>query len=90
MSHSNAPLTPVGRLVLVARIQAGMPQAHVAAQMGVAGLQWLSGGIAGKLKVTLVWWIGLQSLTGHRGVLVLRLRLGCVSCVVKSVGSLFV
>ncbi len=36
MSHSNARLTPVGRLLVVARIQAGMPQVYVAAQMGVS------------------------------------------------------
>ena len=36
MSHFNAPLTSVGRLVLVQRIQGGMPQAHVAKQMGVS------------------------------------------------------
>ncbi len=36
MSHSNAPLTPVGRLLVVQRIQAGMPQAYVAKQMGVS------------------------------------------------------
>ncbi len=36
MSHSNARLTLVGGLVLVARIQVGMPQTHVAAQMGVS------------------------------------------------------
>ncbi len=36
MSHSNAPLTPMGRLVVVQRIQVGMLQAYVAAQMGVS------------------------------------------------------
>ncbi len=51
------------------------------------GLRWLSGGIAGKLKVMLVWWIGCQSLTGHRGVSVLGLRLEYVGCVVGSVGG---
>jgi hypothetical protein len=34
--HSNAKLTPVGRLILVRRIAAGRPAAHVAAEMGVA------------------------------------------------------
>ena len=33
MSHANARLTPRGRLLLVQRIEAGAPQAHVAAQM---------------------------------------------------------
>ncbi len=33
MSHANARLTPAGRLLMVQRIEAGMPQAHVAAQM---------------------------------------------------------
>ncbi len=36
MSHSDAHLTPIGRLVVVQRIQAGMPQAHVAVQMGLS------------------------------------------------------
>ncbi len=36
MSHFNARLTPVGRLLVVARIQVGMLQAYVAAQMGVS------------------------------------------------------
>ena len=30
MSHANAPLTPVGRLLMVRRVEAGMPQAHAA------------------------------------------------------------
>jgi transposase InsO family protein len=34
--HANSPLTPRGRLVLVERIAAGRPIAHVAAEMGVA------------------------------------------------------
>ena len=33
MSHANARLTPVGRLLMVQRIEAGTPQAHVAEQM---------------------------------------------------------
>ena len=33
MSHANARLTPTGRLLLVQRIQEGMPQAEVARQM---------------------------------------------------------
>ena len=36
MSHANARFTPAGRLLIVQRIEAGMPQAHVAAQMGVS------------------------------------------------------
>ncbi|WP_146805241.1 helix-turn-helix domain-containing protein, partial [Cellulomonas persica] len=36
MSHANARLTPAGRLVLVRRIAAGRPVAHVAAEMGVS------------------------------------------------------
>ena len=44
MSHANARLTPAGRLLMVQRIEAGMPQAHVARQMG------LSRGTAAK------WW----------------------------------
>ncbi len=36
MSHFNAPLTLVRGLVVVARIQVGMPQVYVVAQMGVS------------------------------------------------------
>ncbi len=36
MSHRNARLTPVGRRILVERVAAGTPQAHVAAQMGLS------------------------------------------------------
>jgi transposase InsO family protein len=34
--HGNARLTPVGRLTLVMRIEAGRPVAHVAAEMGIS------------------------------------------------------
>ncbi len=65
-----------------------MPQVYVGCVDGCfAGLRWLSGGIAGKLTVMLVWWIGCQSLTGRRGVSVLRLRLECAGCVVGNVGG---
>ncbi|KSW14097.1 IS481 family transposase [Cellulomonas sp. B6] len=36
MSHANARLTPAGRFVMVERIEAGRPVAHVAAEMGVS------------------------------------------------------
>ena len=36
MSHANARLTPAGRLLMVRRVEAGMPQAHVASQMGLS------------------------------------------------------
>lgn len=36
MSHANARLTPAGRFVLVSRIAAGRPVAHVAAEMGIS------------------------------------------------------
>ncbi|MGC5028107.1 helix-turn-helix domain-containing protein [Tsukamurella sp. DT100] len=36
MSHANARLTPAGRLIMVERIAAGRPVAHVAAEMGVS------------------------------------------------------
>lgn len=36
MSHANARLTPAGRLVMVQRIAAGRPVAHVAAEMGIS------------------------------------------------------
>jgi transposase InsO family protein len=34
--HGNARLTPVGRLTMVMRIEAGRPVAHVAAEMGIS------------------------------------------------------
>ena len=36
MSHANARITPAGRLLIVQRIEAGMPLAHVARQMGLS------------------------------------------------------
>ena len=36
MSHANARFTPAGRLLMIRRIEAGMPQAHVARQMGLS------------------------------------------------------
>ena len=36
MSHANARLTPVGRLLIVQRAQAGWKHAHIAAAMGVS------------------------------------------------------
>jgi transposase InsO family protein len=43
--HANARLTPAGRLILVSRITAGRPAAHVAAEMGVSrttAYRWLA------------------------------------------------
>lgn len=34
--HRNAPFTPTGRLMMVRRIEAGRPVAHVAAEMGIS------------------------------------------------------
>jgi len=42
--HPNAPLTPTGRLILIQRVLAGRPVAHVAHEMGVSratGYKWL-------------------------------------------------
>lgn len=36
MSHRNARLTPAGRRMMIERIEAGTPQAHVAVQMGLS------------------------------------------------------
>ena len=54
MSHANARFTPAGRLLIVQRIEAGMPQAHVAKQMGLSRgtvakwwHRWLAEGEAG-------------------------------------------
>ena len=55
MSHANARLTPAGRLLMVQRIEAGMPQAHVARQMG------LSRGTVAK------WW-NRWCAEGHAGL----------------------
>ena len=34
--HGNAPMTPRGRIIMIERIAAGRPIAHVAAEMGLA------------------------------------------------------
>ena len=36
MSHANARFTPAGRLLIIRRIESGMPQAHVARQIGLS------------------------------------------------------
>ena len=36
MSHADAHLAPMGRLSMVQRVEAGMAQAHVAAQVGIS------------------------------------------------------
>ena len=50
--HGNARLTPLGRLILVMRIEAGRPVAHVAAEMGISRptaykwwRRWQDGGV---------------------------------------------
>ena len=43
MSHRDARLTVRGRLLLVARVRAGRPVAHVAAELGMSratGYKW--------------------------------------------------
>ena len=52
--HGNARLTPVGRLTMVMRIEAGRPVAHVAAEMGISRptaykwwRRWQTGGVEG-------------------------------------------
>lgn len=54
MGHSNARLTPRGRRILVERVSAGRPVAHVAAEMGISRAtawrwwrRWLEHGAAG-------------------------------------------
>ncbi len=54
--HGNAKLTPAGRRILLGRIAAGRPVAHVAAEMGVARQtayrwwrRWSAEGAAGLL-----------------------------------------
>ncbi len=54
MSHRNARLTPAGRKMMIERIAAGTPQAHVAVQMGLSRAtvhkwwrRWLAEGDAG-------------------------------------------
>ena len=54
MSHRNARLTPAGRKMMIERIAAGTPQAHVATQMGLSRAtvhkwwrRWLAEGDAG-------------------------------------------
>jgi transposase InsO family protein len=50
--HGNARLTPIGRLTMVMRIEAGRPVAHVATEMGISRptaykwwRRWLEGGV---------------------------------------------
>ncbi len=52
--HGNAPMTPRGRMIMIERIAAGRPVAHVAAEMGVSRKtadkwwrRWLSDGVDG-------------------------------------------
>ena len=52
--HGNAPMTPRGRMIMIERISAGRPIAHVAAEMGVSRKtadkwwrRWLSEGVGG-------------------------------------------
>ena len=52
--HGNARLTPVGRLTMVMRIEAGRPVAHVAAEMGISRptaykwwRRWQTDGVSG-------------------------------------------
>jgi len=52
--HGNAPMTPRGRMIMIERIAAGRPVAHVAAEMGVSRKtadkwwrRWLSEGEVG-------------------------------------------
>ena len=62
MSHANAPLTPAGRVLMVRRVEAGMPQAHVARQMRLsrgAVAKWWNRYVA---EARPVW------LTGRRGL----------------------
>jgi transposase InsO family protein len=54
MSHRNAPLTPAGRKILIDRIEAGRPIAHVANEMGISRAtatkwwrRWLAEGDSG-------------------------------------------
>ena len=46
--HGNARLTPLGRLTMVLRIEAGRPVAHVAAEMGISRPTATSGGGGGR------------------------------------------
>ena len=55
MSHANARLTPMGRLLIIQRIEGGMPQAHVAAQMGLS-------------RATVAKWWNRWQADGHAGL----------------------
>ena len=41
MSHANARFTPAGRLLIIQRIEGGMPQAHVAARSKSGPPRWM-------------------------------------------------
>ena len=81
MSHANARFTPAGRLLMVQRIEAGMPQAHVARQMACLVARWLSGGAAGVRRARPGWWTGPRGLTGRLGAPRRGSRSGSAVCV---------
>ena len=56
MSYANAPLTAIGRLRLISRVEAGRPTAHVAVEAGIA-------------CQTLSKWVGLYRREGQSGLL---------------------
>lgn len=67
MSHARAKLTIHGRLTIFERLEAGWPQALVAAAMGAsrgAVAKWP--GAAGR-RASLAWWTVPASLTAHPG-----------------------
>ena len=81
MSHANARLTPAGRLLMFQRIEAGMPQAHVASLMGLSRARWRSGGAAGARGASPRWWTGRRGLTARLGAPQRESRSASVVCV---------
>ena len=80
MSHRYARLTPAGRRMMIERIKAGMPQAHVAAQMVLSTGHRASGGGAGSSRATLAWTIARVDPGGHQPEHRRRSRIESVAC----------
>lgn len=78
MSHANARLMPAGRLLMVRRVELGMPQANVAVQMGLCwgtAAKWLHRYL---VEGETGSWTDPQSHTGHRCAPQRKLRSGFV------------
>ena len=91
MLHANARFTPAGRLSMVQRIESGMPQAHVARQMGLSRgtvAKWCFA--AGARRVRPGWWTGPRGLAGRLGAPPPESRSGSAVCVAARGKGLYI